>query len=311
MPPAPQQSTPLNYGALNLSTPGAVSPASAAKSTFVNNLAQKTGASTPAAPTTPATPQTQYNYNNGVATPVGTPVAPTPTPTDTSASDQAFATYLKSLTASPDTKAANDYLNNLISQQNNENEFVDEHPGETTGFANAAKERINANAANSISAATRALSTLDSRDQTVTAASKARLDYEQTKLSNATQAAKDAASAAVAAQNEKPASAKEYEYAKTQGYTGTYEQYQNEDANRKAKASGTSQTATNAAQADDVAGAVVDFQNQMTQKGWAGANPDAYDYYRAQLTALYGASAALALDAAMKTAGIVVDRKNK
>lgn len=30
-----------------------------------------------------------------------------------------------------------------------------------------------------------------------------------------------------------PASAQEYEYAKTQGYKGTYEQYQNEDANRK------------------------------------------------------------------------------
>ncbi len=32
-----------------------------------------------------------------------------------------------------------------------------------------------------------------------------------------------------------PASAQEYEYAKAHGYTGTYEQYQNEDANRKAK----------------------------------------------------------------------------
>lgn len=31
----------------------------------------------------------------------------------------------------------------------------------------------------------------------------------------------------------KPASAQEYEYAKTQGYKGSYEQYQNEDANRK------------------------------------------------------------------------------
>ena len=36
----------------------------------------------------------------------------------------------------------------------------------------------------------------------------------------------------------KPASVQEYEYAKTQGYKGTFTQYQNEDANRKAKASG-------------------------------------------------------------------------
>lgn len=37
-----------------------------------------------------------------------------------------------------------------------------------------------------------------------------------------------------------PASAQEYEYAKKQGYTGTFQQYQNEDANRKAKATGSS-----------------------------------------------------------------------
>lgn len=35
---------------------------------------------------------------------------------------------------------------------------------------------------------------------------------------------------------EKPTSVQEYEYAKLQGYKGTYDQYQNEDANRKAKA---------------------------------------------------------------------------
>lgn len=35
-----------------------------------------------------------------------------------------------------------------------------------------------------------------------------------------------------------PASAQEYEYAKSQGYTGTFQQYQNEDANRKARAGG-------------------------------------------------------------------------
>ncbi len=37
----------------------------------------------------------------------------------------------------------------------------------------------------------------------------------------------------------KTASIQEYEYAKANGYTGTYTQYQNEDANRKAVASGT------------------------------------------------------------------------
>jgi len=37
-----------------------------------------------------------------------------------------------------------------------------------------------------------------------------------------------------------PASAQEYEYAKANGYTGSYNDYQNEDANRKAVASGSS-----------------------------------------------------------------------
>lgn len=41
---------------------------------------------------------------------------------------------------------------------------------------------------------------------------------------------------------ELPASAQEYEYAKAQGYKGTFSQYQNEDANRKARASGTGST---------------------------------------------------------------------
>lgn len=41
---------------------------------------------------------------------------------------------------------------------------------------------------------------------------------------------------------DQPASVQEYEYAKSQGYTGTFQQYQNEDANRKAVASGTGLT---------------------------------------------------------------------
>lgn len=64
-------------------------------------------------------------------------------------------------------------------------------------------------------------------------------------------------------------------------------------------------------QANDVASAILDFQNKIQTKGWAGANPDAYAYYRQQLSATYGASAALALDKAMLDAGITVDYTNK
>lgn len=63
----------------------------------------------------------------------------------------------------------------------------------------------------------------------------------------------------------------------------------------------------NQKQADDVAAAVLDFQNRMQTLKQKGANPDAYAYYKSQLTKNYGASAALALDSAMKTAGITVD----
>lgn len=64
-------------------------------------------------------------------------------------------------------------------------------------------------------------------------------------------------------------------------------------------------------QTNDVASAVIDFQNQIQQKGWLGANPDAYQYYRTELAAKYGAAAALALDKAMADAGITVDYTNK
>lgn len=73
----------------------------------------------------------------------------------------------------------------------------------------------------------------------------------------------------------------------------------------------TSATDTKKAQEDDVATAILDFQNKMTKNQWSGANPDAYDYYRSELVKLYGASAALALDKAMSDAGITVDRENK
>lgn len=58
-----------------------------------------------------------------------------------------------------------------------------------------------------------------------------------------------------------PASVKEYEYAKTQGYKGTYTQYQNEDANRKARAAGSGTKTTAAERAD---GAVASLQTLLS-----------------------------------------------
>lgn len=78
-------------------------------------------------------------------------------------------------------------------------------------------------------------------------------------------------------------------------------------ASLPAKPTSDSIAAQNQRQQDDIASAVLDFQNRMKTLNQAGANPDAYNYYKTQLSKTYGASAALALDAAMKTAGITVD----
>ena len=108
----------------------------------------------------------------------------------------------------------------------------------------------------------------------------------------------------------------EYNFAKANGYTGSFSQYQNEDANRKARASGSGSLSPTEqrlqeklGQEDDIASAIIDFKTQMEQKNWKGANPEAYKYYREELTRLYGAAAALELDKAMKDAEIEVDRR--
>lgn len=108
----------------------------------------------------------------------------------------------------------------------------------------------------------------------------------------------------------------EYNFAKANGYTGSFSQYQNEDANRKARASGSGSLSPTEqrlqeklGQEDDIASAIIDFKTQMETKNWKGANPEAYKYYRDELTRLYGAAAALELDKAMKDAEIEVDRR--
>ncbi len=239
LPPAPQRTEPLDYGALNLSTPGAVSPATSAKSQFVKNLSQKSATPAPivapTAPPTSATPVNQFNYNNGVVTPSTPPppgtangyIAPGAN-TPPSAADSAFSAYMQSLTSSPDTTAANDYLNKLITQSAQDQEKA-LSSGETMGFATGEAARVGRQDSLAIDAASRAVGALSSRDQNRTTASKARLDYEQGKID-------DAAKASSAS---KPSIVQEFEYAKKNGYTGSFTQYQNEDANRKNPAQST------------------------------------------------------------------------
>ncbi len=63
------------------------------------------------------------------------------------------------------------------------------------------------------------------------------------------------------------------------------------------------------AEADDIASAILDFQQQIKTKGWLGINPDAYAYYKAEILKQYGASAVLKFDKAIADAGLAVDNR--
>lgn len=60
-------------------------------------------------------------------------------------------------------------------------------------------------------------------------------------------------------------------------------------------------------QKDDIAEAVLRFQQQMSDKGWYGADPAEYKAYRDYIQEAYGAAAVLELDKALADAGIEVD----
>jgi hypothetical protein len=68
---------------------------------------------------------------------------------------------------------------------------------------------------------------------------------------------------------------------------------------------------TKKAQDNDIAEAVLRFKDTMEAKGWMGANPEEYKYYRDYIQTTYGSAAVLALDKAMSDAGISVDNENK
>lgn len=64
---------------------------------------------------------------------------------------------------------------------------------------------------------------------------------------------------------------------------------------------------TKANQDNDIASAILDFQDQIKNKGWAGINPQAYEYYKKEIKRLYGASAVLDFDKAIRDAKLAVD----
>lgn len=328
----------LNGGKTDLASRGALAgqygiqnyTGSADQNTALLTALRGGGTSPTGTPTTPETPATggtpPQNNPNGP----GVPGAQAEDPYRA-----AFDTYLKSLEVSPEQKAANDYLNSLITQSKQANEKA-LNEGDTLGFAAGEADRVNRTNSMAIDAASRNLEAQTGYASSKSTIAKARADFEATMYKNKQDKnapfelspgqeryvynEKTGAYEKTAAADPKltlPASAQEYEYAKKNGYTGTFTQYQNEDANRKYRASGGGAPTSNdraniaQAQADDVATAVIDFKEQMAARKWKGANPDAYNYYKQQLSKAYGASAVLELDKQMKEAGIKVDYGTK
>ncbi len=58
---------------------------------------------------------------------------------------------------------------------------------------------------------------------------------------------------------------------------------------------------------DDIANIILEFQDKIKTNNWAGIDPTAYEYYKKQIRATYGASAVLEFDKAIKDAKLTVD----
>lgn len=196
----------------------------------------------PAQPTTYTTPSGAQVTGDGKMTsgPTNTPVA------DPQADyKSAFGTYMESLKGSPDAKAAKDYLSTLITNSKLANEKALDS-GETLGFATGEAQRVGRNNSLAIEAATGAYDKLSGNDKNMSDAAKARADYEKSLLDSNkpfdlsagqtrfTLNPKTRKYEEVATGAAKHSSAyTEWQDAVTNGYTGSFNEYQNVDANRK------------------------------------------------------------------------------
>jgi len=147
---------------------------------------------------------------------------------------EAFDTYLSSLTPGEDITRAKKSLNDFDIQSLKDQEEALGR-GETIGFASGEAERVNKN--NTFERMGRA-STLDALTGAYSArteGAKARLDFEKSIMPKEKSITDKYGSGTIG----------EYNFAKEQGYTGSFTDYQNEDANRKAKASASGSEYTN------------------------------------------------------------------
>ncbi len=139
----------------------------------------------------------------------------------------AMTAYVQSLSPSKEETESRKYLSSLLDTSRREEEKALES-GETLGFASGEAARVNKNRAFDILAAQGGLEALTGQRKATTEGQKARLDYEKSLVPEEKSINEKYGSGAIG----------EYNFAKEQGYKGSFADYQNEDANRKAKATG-------------------------------------------------------------------------
>lgn len=302
--------SPSSSGSINLGRPSTTgipltssAGATAPKPTTITPPVIKT----PAAQTfiknkTATTPPTVYNVNSSNPTdpsssgnPLsydGSSVPSTPPTTATnppeapqSATDQAFAAYIKSLEPNSDVTAAKTAYNDFTA---NENLGVTNLEGQGRGIPltliRGQQAKLKAQAEPEATRLQNAIGIAQDSATNISTAAKAKADYEQTKVTNANktetingqivQKQPDGTYKSVFSAPKEttlPASAQEYEYAKSPAggnYKGTFTQYQNEDANRKAKAGG-----SGADQSSAVAGWVANIKSGTAKLSDITGNP--------------------------------------
>lgn len=327
---APRQSTPTSSSGATAPKPTSLQTPAAktyiASQTNQPNQVMPAGTDTPGYTVDASNPTpTNAPITGDVQTPSGatinatsgaiTKAAPTPAIDPNASYRDAFNTYLASLQPNANVTTATNKLNaDTLQSQKDEQDALDK--GETQGFATAEAARVNRNNSFQTTADANALNALTGNQTATTDASKARVDFEKSLLPSTDNfnlspgetrydsSGNPIASAPATASAPKIIGDSSSGYY-TVGDDGKLTQLLGATPAKLSPSEQQSQQTQ--AQNDDVASAVVDFETQMQQKGWRGANPDAYNYYRSELTKLYGASAALALDKAMKDAGIEVD----
>jgi len=140
---------------------------------------------------------------------------------------EAMDSYMASLAPSEELTRAKKSLSDLdIQTLRDEEEALNR--GETLGFARGEAERTNRNNAIERMARAASVDALSGDYKARTEATKARLDYEKSMRPEEKSITEKYGSGAIG----------EYNFAKEQGYKGTFQEYQNEDANRKARAAG-------------------------------------------------------------------------